>query len=307
MPRQAAFVLCALLVGSLGDEATETKKTKKKKRASKDWSKVDLDAVGREWETGDEADELKTESQVYEEMIERRRAASEDGGWMDPAQITKLDPKKLTEQMAHQQSDTGAAMLFVTLTDKQMTGANKGDAWDEKAEQQFAGILTALLKTGGLNVQAYRIGERKLLLSTMTGWYGRDVVEFCVEIKIYGAFVLNHRVVLHAIDATPARRRGGVNSSPLDRARTAASSPRNDLVKNCRVHATHWLISTQVEFLTEQPSVMKVTWDSVDYLNENAEQTPEPDGGPAPGKPKAPPVRRKKKRRRKRESKKDDL
>ena len=27
---------------------------------------------------------------------------------------------------------------------------------------------------------------------------------------------------------------------------TAASSPRNDLVKNCRVHPTHWLISTQV-------------------------------------------------------------
>ena len=38
--------------------------------------------------------------------------------------------------------------------------------------------------------------------------------------------MLNHRVVLHA--------------------RTAASSPRNDLVKNCRVHPTHWLISTQV-------------------------------------------------------------
>ena len=58
-----------------------------------------------------------------------------------------------------------------------MTGANKGDAWSEKSEQQFAGILTALLKTGGLNVQAYRIGERKLLLSTMTGWYGRDVID----------------------------------------------------------------------------------------------------------------------------------
>ena len=34
-------------------------------------------------------------------------------------------------------------------------------------------------------------------------------------------------------------------SSPLDRARTAASSPRNDLVKNYQVHPTHWLISTQ--------------------------------------------------------------
>ena len=60
------------------------------------------------------------------------------------------------------------------------------------------------------------------------------------------AFVLNRRVVLHAIDATPARWRGDAGSSPLDRARTAASSPRNDFVKNYRVHPTHWLISTQV-------------------------------------------------------------
>ena len=64
--------------------------------------------------------------------------------------------------------------------------------------------------------------------------------------KVYGAFVLNHRVVLHAIDARPARWRDDADSSPLDEARTAASSPRNDLVKNCRVHPKHWLISTQV-------------------------------------------------------------
>ena len=41
------------------------------------------------------------------------------------------------------------------------------------------------------------------------GWYlfWSLLVAACVEIKIYGAFVLNHRVVLHAIDATPARWR----------------------------------------------------------------------------------------------------
>ena len=33
--------------------------------------------------------------------------------------------------------------------------------------------------------------------------------------KFYGAFVLNHRVVLHAIDAMPARWRGDAGSSPL--------------------------------------------------------------------------------------------
>ena len=34
--------------------------------------------------------------------------------------------------------------------------------------------------------------------------------------KFYGAFVLNRRVVLHAIDATPARWRGDAGSSLLD-------------------------------------------------------------------------------------------
>ena len=54
--------------------------------------------------------------------------------------------------------------------------------------------------------------------------------------KFYGAFVLNRRVGLHAIDATPARRRSDAT----------ASSPRNDLV-----HPTHWLISTQVAIIED--------------------------------------------------------
>ncbi len=57
--------------------------------------------------------------------------------------------------------------------------------------------------------------------------------------KFFCTFVLNRRVVLHAINATPARWRGGAGSSPLDRASAATSSPRNDLVENCWVHPTH--------------------------------------------------------------------
>ena len=43
--------------------------------------------------------------------------------------------------------------------------------------------------------------------------------------KFYGAFALNLRVDLHAIDTMPARWRGHAGSSQLDRARSAASSP----------------------------------------------------------------------------------
>ena len=58
----------------------------------------------------------------------------------------------------------------------------------------------------------------------MTAFSGK-VPATCVEIKFYGAFALNLRVDLHAIDATPARWRGDVGSSSLDGASTAASSP----------------------------------------------------------------------------------
>ena len=61
---------------------------------------------------------------------------------------------------------------------------------------------------------------------TLRAWAPWVVV--CVEIKI-----LRHD---HAIDATPARWRGYDGSSPLDGASAATSSPRNDLVKNYRVH-----------------------------------------------------------------------
>jgi hypothetical protein len=57
------------------------------------------------------------------------------------------------------------------------------------------------------------------------------------------AAVAASSVARHAIDATPARWRGDAGSSPLDRARTTASSPQ----MNCRVHLTHWLIYPQVD------------------------------------------------------------
>ena len=59
--------------------------------------------------------------------------------------------------------------------------------------------------------------------------------------KFCGAFVLNRRVVLHAIDATPARWRGDAGSSPLGRAGTAASSPRNDSTQVVNtIHLAHF-------------------------------------------------------------------
>ena len=48
--------------------------------------------------------------------------------------------------------------------------------------------------------------------------------------KFYGAFVLNRRVDLHAIDATPNRWRGGAGSSPLVSTQVAFSFVTTDAI-----------------------------------------------------------------------------
>ena len=76
---------------------------------------------------------------------------------------------------------------------------------------------------------------------------GRCVLRVPVwKSRFYGPFALNLRVDFHAIDATPARWRGDAGSSPLDRARTAASSRREMTCEELSGAPTHWLISTQI-------------------------------------------------------------
>ena len=92
------------------------------------------------------------------------------------------------------------------------------------------GARRRLARRAGVHGRAGRVIGAARLSHALKGRVHGLRVEHRVEIKFYGAFVLNRRVVLHAIDATPARWRGGVGSSPLDGASAATSSPRNDLV-----------------------------------------------------------------------------
>ena len=99
------------------------------------------------------------------------------GDGPDFEKLKGLAAADVQKKLAHQQSNAGAAMIFVTLAETQRDGT----PWDEEAENKQAGMFTSLLRTGSIAVQGYRIGSRRLLLSTMKGWYGQDVVDFLIE------------------------------------------------------------------------------------------------------------------------------
>ena len=112
-------------------------------------------------------------------------------------------------------------------------GDEDADADEDRRLQAVAGYSVTLTVTDEAADEDADADEDRRLQA------GGDLFYMCNAVwksKFYGAFVLNRHVDLHAIDATPARWRGDAGSSPLDGARTAAPSPRNDLVKTGRVH-----------------------------------------------------------------------
>jgi len=174
MMRRACLLAFAAL--AVAQDAADSKAPgRRKKRSGKDWGSIDFEKMEKEWESNDEADELKTEHQFFEEAINRRKEAANGGAsGIDLEAMRGMDAASIKAKLAHTQADTGAAMIFITLAPLQVDGSE----WDLDAENKQAGLLSALLKTGGINLNAYRIDPRRLLVSTMTGWYGQDIVDF---------------------------------------------------------------------------------------------------------------------------------
>ena len=81
-----------------------------------------------------------------------------------------------------------------------------------------------LLRNHASDAEHCDAAHNKLLAAEVALGREAEGVKAYVEIKLSRRVLLRLNHGLHAINATPARPRGGVNSSPLDRARTAASS-----------------------------------------------------------------------------------
>ncbi|KAJ1453614.1 hypothetical protein M885DRAFT_618816 [Pelagophyceae sp. CCMP2097] len=140
-------------------------------RSAKDWAKLDVDKADEDLRRGDDAEELRTESEEFERKLEARRAAGAPE--LDLDALGSMSPSEIKAKLSHQKSDAGMAMIFVTLD-----VAFEGAAWTEAQETAEAARLQALLQSGGTKVSIYRIDPRRLLVTQQLGWYGDDVKDF---------------------------------------------------------------------------------------------------------------------------------
>ncbi len=121
---------------------------------------------------------------------------------------------------------TSSSVNVKPQTGKRRSLTREGDALSMQLDpDDYAKLLEKCAEKGRLKVK-------------MKGHLKQRRAQLCGNQSFTALFVASPSAssVLHAIDATPARWRGDAGSPPPDRARTAASSPREE----CRP-----LISTQ--------------------------------------------------------------
>lgn len=143
---------------------------------------MDFNDLEKDWEEGDEKEELEHEFERQRKMNEMKQ--KEMGMSFDPS-----DPSKMKKVMrdplafAGMKGGSGGSMIFVDLTDKQPNGK----PWDKASEDAVASRLTALLKTDNLNCNIYNIGDHntikgsKLLAQIDKGWQTPEVLRFLLR------------------------------------------------------------------------------------------------------------------------------
>ncbi len=165
-----------------GEHALETvdnkvteKVNKKKpyKKKTKDWQEMDINAVEKELEDGDDPELLEHEFEVQRRLNDKAMRNRNMGiNFNDPKSVAKLlkDPTAAigaSKGMTHYHFilhlltylltylGPGGAMLFIELNEKQPNGKD----WTKLDEDTLSAKLSALMRTGLIHCQLFNIGR----------------------------------------------------------------------------------------------------------------------------------------------------
>ena len=161
--------------GSVSSASASTSAAAKKKRTTKDWSKVNVDDIAKDWEQGDDQKELEHEYDVSKRIQERKGKKSSMPAFdpSDPKSIAKA-MKKNPLAFSGGSSGAGPSMVFVELQPKQKDGKE----WTKEATDILASKWSALLKTAHLQANTYNLGDGKLIVSIDKGWQSNEILKF---------------------------------------------------------------------------------------------------------------------------------
>lgn len=171
---------------------TTSKPTKKtKKKSSKDWNKVKFSDLEKEWEDGDEDEELENEYERSERIMARKQKENErklkkrvpNFDPNNPGSVAEALNKNpdLASVMGGSAGGSGVQMWFVELHLLQQVGPNKGKPWTKNELDKLSSQWAELLKTAHMSTNMYNLGKPEkptLLVSINKAWDAPQVLRF---------------------------------------------------------------------------------------------------------------------------------
>ena len=158
------------------DELKVSKDSKKLKKKSKDWSKVDMKSLEKSWEGGDDEEELELEYERNRKIASKRKTSP--GQEFDPNNPESVKKYLKNNKAGFSSGDGGPTMIFVELVDKQ---PETGEDWTKEKRSYISGKWSTLLKSGSLDAEIFDIGDTSLLLNIKKGWMALDAVKFVLK------------------------------------------------------------------------------------------------------------------------------
>ncbi len=164
-------------------EVTE-KKTEKKKsppNQPKNWNKINLNDVEKEWEDGDDKTLLEHEFEVNRRILAKKQPKFDMNDGASIQKAYKSDPFAF--------SSGGGMMVFVDLKEKQPNGKD----WTSGDVDLLSKKYASLLRTGSLPTTIYNIGDNRLLVNTEKTWQTKEILLFLARQEEISQFTANSK------------------------------------------------------------------------------------------------------------------
>jgi hypothetical protein len=151
------------------------------KKIGRDWNKIDMNAVDKAWENGDDASILENEIDVNRRVLARKqpRFNPDDGASIRNAYDS--DPFLF--------SGGGGMMIFVDLKATQ----SNGKPWTGADIDLLCKTYSSLMRSGSVVTTVFNIGDNRLLINSDKTWQTRDILLFLARQKDVRQFTANSK------------------------------------------------------------------------------------------------------------------
>lgn len=167
------------------DSTTDSENQKIKKKKVKDyneWRSLKIDDVDKEWQEGDDEEELEHEHERIQKIKQKRMPKFNMNDGKSIVDAVNKNPFEFT-------GGAGGHMVFASLSEKQ----SNGNDWDKKSVDKLAAKYTALGRSGNVPAAFYNIDNKQILVNIEKPWFTQDVLRFLSTQKECVSFYVNSK------------------------------------------------------------------------------------------------------------------